>query len=98
RPGYRTADWVKVVQTHRATLTITGFKPGSFGPHSVTCLRHDDGTVTQVKTKDFATLAQIAADGPEAWIGRRVVISFKARIAGGAFRHPMYDHLAGDGE
>jgi hypothetical protein len=89
---------LKVVKKLTAVLTITGFAAGSFGPYSVTLLEHADGTKTTVKTKDFATMRQIEKDGEAAWIGRRLVISYKERIAGGSFRHGMWDHLAGDGE
>ena len=60
--GARTDAWVKVVPIHTAALTILGFQAGSFGPHSVTLLQHPDGAKTSVKTKDFATLQQIAAN------------------------------------
>jgi len=96
-PGYRTAEWIKVVPKRRATVTVTGFKAGSFGPHATILVRADDGTVTKVKTKNHALLRAIALD-PASYIGRRLVISYRERTPSGSFRHPMFDHWAGEGE
>jgi len=97
RPGYRTPEWIKVVPARRAVLTIVGYEAGSFGPYATTVLAGDDGVVTKVKTKDTATREAIAAD-PAHMIGRRLVISYRERTPSGSFRHPMADHLAGEGE
>jgi ATP-dependent DNA ligase len=102
RPGYRSADWVKVKQLRSMVGTITGFEAGSFGPHAVTLLRLTNGTDTRVKTKDAATLRAIAKN-PEGWIGKRLTIQFQQLTPSGSPRHGMWhevewDHVAGDAE
>jgi len=95
--GRRSPDWLKVKEEGAAVGRITGFKPGSFGPHSVTCLTLESGIETTVKTKNKATLADIAKDETR-YIGARLVISHKGLLKGGKPRHPVFDHLAGEGE
>ncbi len=97
KPGYRSPDWIKVKAVANATLTIIGFEAGKNGPHSAITLRDDSGIETTVKTLDNATLREIAKN-PAAWIGKRLVISFQEKTPSGSYRHPMYDHLAGDAE
>ncbi len=97
RPGYRSPDWVKVKQSHAATLTITGFDAGKSGPYSALKLRDVDGHDTTVKTLDNELLRAIAA-APTSYLGRRVVISFQEKTPSGSYRHGMFDHFAGKGE
>lgn len=97
RPGHRSPDWVKVKAVRAATLTIVGFEEGKNGPHARLKLSDGAGTVTTIKTPDNATLRAIAK-APRTFIGRRVVISFQERTPSGSFRHPMFDHFAGEGE
>jgi len=95
--GRRSPDWLKVKEEGAAVGTITGFKPGSFGPHSVTCLTLESGHDTTVKTLNNATRADIAKDVTR-YIGARLVISHKGLLKSGKPRHGMWDHLAGEGE
>ncbi len=97
RVGYRSPDWIKVKAIANETLTVIGFEAGKNGPHSAILLRDKAGIETTVKTLDNATLREIAKN-PAAWIGRRLVISFQEKLPSGKYRHPMYDHLAGEGE
>lgn len=98
RPGYRSDAWVKVKQLMSVVGVITGFKAGSFGPHSVTCVTLDSGVKTQVKTLDTVTLAAIEKN-PESFLGHRLVIQCQQVVASsGCPRHPMWDHMAGDTE
>jgi ATP-dependent DNA ligase len=97
RPDHRSADWVKVKAVHAATLTITAFQPGKSGPYSALELRDAGGASTTVKTLDNALLRAIAAD-PGAYLGRRVVVSYQEKTPSGSYRHPMFDHFAGEGE
>jgi len=97
RPGYRSPDWVKVKQSHAATLMITGFDAGKSGPYSTLKLRDVDGHDTTVKTLDNEMLRAIAA-APASFVGRRVVISFQEKTPSGSYRHGMFDHFAGKGE
>ena len=98
RPGWRSPDWIKVVKKLTATLTVIGFEAAKLGPYSVVLLRGDDGVETKVKTLDNHWLREFAA-APGSFIGRRLVISYRERIAkGGQYRHPMWDHFAGEGE
>jgi len=62
RPGYRTADWIKVKKVASATLQIIGFKAGKFGPHSTILLRDQHGVETSVKTLNNDWLALFAAN------------------------------------
>jgi ATP-dependent DNA ligase len=97
RPGYRSPDWVKVKKLESHAVTIVGFKPGLLGPHGITVIKFDDGTVSQIKTLDNGTLRAIAQD-PDSYLGRRLVIQCQERTRSGSPRHPMWDHFAGDGE
>jgi len=97
RPGHRSPDWIKVKRIASATLKITGFTAGKSGPYSVTNLVDREGNETTVKTIDNATMRAIAKD-PQAWIGKRLVVSYQERLPGGSYRHIMWDHIAGKGE
>jgi ATP-dependent DNA ligase len=97
RPGYRTAEWVKVKQHHCATLTIIGFDGGKTGPYSKLKLRDASGHETTVKTLGNKLLADITK-APASFIGRRVVISYQEKTPSGAYRHGIFDHFAGEGE
>lgn len=93
RPGARSADWVKVKRRSAATTTIVGFKAGKLGPFSRTEVRMPSGVLTVVKTLDNATLRDIEKRGPDAFIGRELVISFESLLPSGKPHHPMWDHL-----
>jgi len=97
RPGARSLDWLKVKQHAAATLTIVGYQAGKLGPYASIVLRDTQGIETTVKTLDNALLRDLAAD-PQAFIGRRVVISFQEKTPAGTYRHPMFDHFATKGE
>jgi ATP-dependent DNA ligase len=97
RVGYRSPDWIKVKAIAAETLTIIGFEAGKNGPHSAITLRDDSGVETTVKTLDNETLREIAKN-PTTWIGKRLVISYQEKTPSGSYRHPMFDHLAGEGE
>lgn len=96
-PGWRSPDWIKVKAQANATLTIVGFQASKNGPHSVVKLLDDQGIETTVKTLDNHMLRAFAKD-PEAFIGKRLVISYHEKMPSGKYRHPMFDHLAGEGE
>jgi hypothetical protein len=97
RPGARSLDWLKVKQHAAATLTIVGYQAGKLGPYASIVLRDKQGIETTVKTLDNALLRDLAAN-PQAFIGRRVVISFQEKTPAGTYRHPMFDHFATKGE
>ncbi|MGH7746941.1 MAG: hypothetical protein ACREQ5_19630, partial [Candidatus Dormibacteria bacterium] len=97
RPGYRSADWIKVKNAAAATLTIIGFRDGASGPCSVVRIRDDAGIETTVKNLNNASLRAMSRN-PKAFIGKRLVISFQEKTPSGSYRHPMFDHLAGNGE
>jgi ATP-dependent DNA ligase len=97
QPGKRSDDWLKVKRSGSAVVTITGYEAGKCGPYSKVAVRTAEGHETTVKTKDNATLAAIAAN-PQAFIGRRLVISYTEHTDSGKFRHHVWDHLAGAGE
>jgi bifunctional non-homologous end joining protein LigD len=97
QPGKRSHDWIKVKRQSAATVTIRGFKAGKTGPFSIACVQSDDGAETTVRGRDMATIRAIEQN-PQAWIGRRLVISFHERTPDGSFRHPVWDHLAGQGD
>jgi ATP-dependent DNA ligase len=100
RPGYRSPDWVKVKRSGAETVTITGFERGkaaSSTPYSVTLFRRDNGMEGKCGTRDTATINLIARN-PDGFIGRRLVVSYVELQPSGAFRSPIFDHLAGEGE
>jgi len=96
-PGWRSADWIKVKSVLAATLTVTRFVAGKNGPYSVIELMDDAGIITTVKTLDNETMRQIATN-PQSFLGRRLVISYQEKTSGGRWRHPMFDHWAGEFE
>ena len=96
-PGWRTPDWIKVKAIAATTLVITGFKTGKNGPYSTVDLVDDQGNKTSVKTLDNATMRDITKD-PDNYIGKRLVISYQERTPSGNYRHPFWDHLAGESE
>lgn len=97
RPGYRTPDWVKVVPTRTVAMTITGYTAGKNGPCSTIELEGVDGAITSVKTLDNATLRLLEAS-PASYVGKKLVIKYRERTPDGKYRHPMWDHFAGEGE
>ena len=98
RPGARSADWLKVKKLEQHTVTITGFEAGSLGPSAVTLFKFDDGTVGRCKTQSDESLNAATAD-PSDYVGRRLVLQCQQRMRGSRSpRHPMWDHLAGEGE
>lgn len=90
--GARSEWWIKVKKIESAKLTITGFKEGKLGPHSICVLKTDDGTETTVKVLNNDTLADIAKD-PNKYIGSSLVIEHQGSTKNGVYRHPMWDHV-----
>jgi ATP-dependent DNA ligase len=97
RPGYRSPDWVKVKEVRTAALTIVGYAPGKNGPRSVFRLRDAAGIETTVGPRGEARRRDVEA-APEAFLGKRVVITFQEQTPSGSYRHPIFDHFAGPGE
>ncbi len=97
RPGHRSPEWVKVKEKRAATLTCYGFEAGKMGPYSKLQLRDDAGIETTAKTLGNDLLRAFAKD-PQAYIGRRVVISYQQKTPSGKYRHGIFDHFAGEGE
>jgi hypothetical protein len=52
---------------------------------------------TTAKTLDNDAMRQMAAN-PDAFIGKRLVVSYHEKMPSGKLRHIMWDHLAGGGE
>lgn len=92
----RTDDWVKVKKISHATLTIIGFATGK-SAYSKILLRDDEGIETSCKTPTPALQRAIAAD-PNAYDGRRYVVSYQGRTPDRKYRHIMGDHFAEAGE
>jgi hypothetical protein len=97
RQGYRSGDWLKVKRLEHHTVTVTGFEAGSLGPTAVVNFRFDDGATGQCKNLNNEELARTAA-APESFIGAKLVVQCQQRTRGGAARHPMFDHWAGEAE
>lgn len=96
--GVRSADWIKVKKLGHVTCEIVGFESGDTGiAFGRTLLRDPDGVEFSVKTKDNATLAQVARN-PFAFVGKRLVVQYTEKLETGRYRHPMFDHFAGDAE
>lgn len=98
RPGWRSTDWIKVKRASAIVVTVTGFEAGELGPHSKVLGVEDDGRPTSCKTLDNAMRARFAKEGSEAFIGRRLVMSYTERTPTGGLRHPMFDHFEGEGD
>lgn len=97
RPGYRSADWVKVKRLEQHTVTITGFAAGENGPYSRILIAFADGTPSKAKTKNAAWRKLFAAD-PARYLGQQLVIECQLRTDSGKPRHVMakrfvQDHL-----
>ena len=95
QPGKRSRDWIKFKKREAARLTVTGFKDGLNGPHSVIECTDSEGHSVPVKTRNTEWLAQFACDS-KAFIGRTLVISYQQRTKDGAYRSPMADHFEED--
>lgn len=95
QPGWRTPDWIKVKKVLAATLTVIGYEDGKNGPYSIVKIRDPLGIETTVKTLDNETMRQIAAN-PDSFIGKRLVISYQEKMPSGKYRHPCFDHWAGE--
>lgn len=93
----RSADWVKVKEENSKVVTIIGFEAAKSGPHSKVVVRLPNGKETSVKSLDNATRRDMAAN-PAKYLGARLVINYHIETPDGKLRHPMYDHLAGEGE
>lgn len=102
-PGYRSADWIKVVQAATVTVTVIGFEPGDTGiAFGRTIVRDDAGREFRVKTLDNRTIRMVAAN-PFSFVGKRLVIKYREKLPSGAYRFPKFgewetDHIAGEGE
>jgi hypothetical protein len=104
REGHRTDAWVKQKLEKTTVMTIVGFKPGKGlwdSPVGITVCRgigpKGVEIETPVKTKDYEEMRMLEKD-PAAFIGRLLVISYTVAHNVEKFMHPMYDHLAGEGE
>lgn len=98
--GKRSQDWLKVKRGGSATLAIVGFEAGKSGPCSVVLLEGQHlGHHTDARVKvPFAADRDAMAANPDAWIGRRLVVSYTELTATGSLRHGHWDHLASKGE
>lgn len=92
RPGKRVPEWIKFKKQQAATVRITGFKAGKYGPHSVICGTDSEGIEVQVKSRNDEWRHMFAVN-PSAYIGRLLVISYQVRTRDGRYRHPMADHF-----
>ena len=92
----RSPEWIKVKKCGASVCTVTGFKAGKLGAYSMTTLIEDaTQNVLSVKTLNNDELRAIAAAGPDAYIGTKLVVSFIERFPlTKAMRHPMFDHWA----
>lgn len=95
RPGARSRDWVKIKKEGTTVATIIGFMDGKNGPYSRVRVR-ENGREFDVKTLDNDHLRRFAAHS-DAYVGRKLVISYNERLASGALRHPMFDHVVMEG-
>lgn len=96
-PGWRSPEWVKVKRWCSATVTITGYLAAKSGPYSCFVLRDAEGNETSVGVPTHALKREVAR-APEMFLGQRVVISYQERTPAGSYRHPGFDHFAGEGE
>jgi hypothetical protein len=95
RCGYRSQDWLKIKKLQHATVTVTGFETGSFGPTAVVLFKQNNGVEGRCKNQDVAATAA----NPAAYIGRKLVVQYQQQMRGSkSLRHPMFDHWAGDAE
>ena len=92
RPGKRVKEWIKFKCAGAAEVTITGFKAGSLGPHSIIVGVDAHGIEVQVKTLNDQWRADFATSAA-AQINRTLVISYQEKTREGRYRHPMADHL-----
>lgn len=92
RKGKRVKEWIKFKCAGAAKVTITGFKAGSLGPHSVIIAQDAHCMEVQVKTLNDDWRANFATTA-DAQIGRTLVISYQEKTRDGRYRHPMADHL-----
>jgi ATP-dependent DNA ligase len=95
-PGKRSKDWIKLKRLASATLTLVDFEEGLLGPHSKLVLIDDSGVRITVKALNDEWRAAFAVNA-DAFINKRVTISFQERTRDGRYRHPMADHFP-DGE
>lgn len=93
QPGKRSPAWIKFKKQLAAIITITGFKKGLLGPHSVVCGIDESGIEVQCKTLNDEWRARFLREGGEGYVGRRLVISYQQKTVDGRYRHPMFDHL-----
>lgn len=98
RPGYRSADWVKIKREFYETGEIIGYEKAKNGPYSKVKLRTAAGKETSVKTKDNYWLGEFAKN-PDKYVGQRLVFKHYGPTPDGKFRGPIiWDHFAGEGE
>ena len=104
--GARRPDWIKLKRKAHAVVTVTGFEAGELGPWSVVVGVDADGDVAKVKTlnnkerREFALSAppeSVRGQVPHPAIGRRLVVEYQFK-EDGAYRHPMWDRWAEEGE
>jgi ATP-dependent DNA ligase len=92
-PGRRSRDWIKFKKGESFEMTIIDFESGLLGPFSKVVLRHDDGTVTSVKSLNDAWRAAFAAN-PDRFLGEKMIINTFGRTPD-SFKSPMADHIVG---
>lgn len=91
-PGKRTKSWIKFKQRNHAEVTITGFKKGLLGPHSIVVAQDKAGIEVQVKALNDSWRAAFALD-PDSYIGMKMVIHYTIKTKAGKYQQPGADHL-----
>lgn len=93
QPGKRIKEWVKFKKSQSAVVTITGFKQGLLGPHSIILGVDAKGIDVKVKSLNDDWRAMFEREGSEKYIGQKLVISYQEKTVKGKYQHPMADHL-----
>lgn len=84
--------WIKFKKEEVGRMTVTGYKAGKMGPHSVVVGVDQHGVVVQCKALD--TAMRTAFDrNPDAFIGRVLVFGYQQKTSGQKYRHPRCDHF-----
>jgi len=91
--GYRSKDWVKVVQEFAGEAVITEFKEGRLGPHSIIVAVDKDGVQVRMKTLNDAWRVDFALNAAK-YIGRTIRFKYREKTRDKKkYRHPMADHI-----
>lgn len=91
-PGVRSPGWVKFKKGDHVEVTVTGFLPGSFGPHSRIVAVDDHGIEVRCKSLNDRWRAVFATRAAE-FLGQRMVLTYQVKTRDGRYRHPMADHF-----